>query len=840
MQGIGEMVGSWWFKASLICALLASGAACPRAKADVAASKVIVVVGDRACEAERKVAGVLAQRLAKRTGIAAEVVPESKARFDFAHRPEPVEGQEGARDLTLFIGLPANHDRLAALCAENGVATPTAKDPGPEGFAVKTLQAKEGAAVLAAGVDQRGVLYSAGEILRQVTYGDGSIGVPEIAVRTAPAFRYRGFQAKQGGTMTAITGARAWTADEWHDTTLDFALAGANIFPGKAGDFEFIKSFDLLSATSALPNQWRSSDEYPPEWQATESGKFVCPSIPAARKALLANWEKDAASRPDHDILRFPGGDPGGCNCPRCRPWGRTFIHLCEEMARVWLKYHPKSEVHVINQGMDNAGDQAIFDYLNEKPRTWLAAVDYGPGSNALSPYFRAELRTDLFVYPGAGPLNRYLREMLNNIPKYQHIVHFSDITHWVSAQYQVANPEPHLLAVYGRRMFHVRPRAFYKIFQAIMPFAEGDIIYCEGYHDEFHQYLWNRLLWNPNRSLDDIMLEYARLYFGPRAAPEMVQAMLQFEENLEAPLETNPGMDRFYLLVQSAGRKIPPNLMRDNHRWRMFMQRAATDKYLQLKLRLELDREQRATRALQQGLAAGDAEAGRQAAVAVMDEPVETPEMAALREEAKRLGEESNAIFGVRDVGYFRLDQDLVGLGWLRKQLAAGPAAGGERLRLLEGIARYEDPGPGGFYDDLGDKSRQPHLVKGTPRDLSEYMDPANRPSQNTVVYSYDDGKGVALRYTGLDLAARYRVRITLVAPRLPGSDRGTSGLKQTLLANGQVLAKDIETPVYTAQQFEYDVPPELTRGGTLDLWLEKGTGGVATVASEVWLIKM
>src|SRR5258708_4826806 len=35
------------------------------------------------------------------------------------------------------------------------------------------------------------------------------------------------------------------------------------------------------------------------------------------------------------------------------------------------------------------------------------------------------------------------------------------------------------------------------------------------------------------------------------------------------------------------------------------------------------------------------------------------------------------------------------------------------ERLKELEAIVHWTDPGPGGFYDDLGDVTRQPHLVR-------------------------------------------------------------------------------------------------------------------------------
>src|SRR5262249_51631213 len=36
------------------------------------------------------------------------------------------------------------------------------------------------------------------------------------------------------------------------------------------------------------------------------------------------------------------------------------------------------------------------------------------------------------------------------------------------------------------------------------------------------------------------------------------------------------------------------------------------------------------------------------------------------------------------------------------------------QRLRALDALVNRTDPGPGGFYDDLGDLDRQPHLVLG------------------------------------------------------------------------------------------------------------------------------
>jgi len=801
-----------------------------RVEAEISASRIAIVLGDKSEDLEARVANVLKSRIEKRSDVYIVIANERSFR-----ESENV-------DLIILLGRAGYHDTISKLCQASDIPLPSDRDPGPEGFIVKTIELRGKPAILAAGVDKRGTLYSVGEILRRLTYNPKSVEIDEVDVRTAPAYRFRGASANQGGTMRRITGARSWTKEELEEYTLDLALAGANIFYAYGGDYyDFVKSFDLLTVGSGFrPNQLPK--DYPPEWQSpTERRKgWVCPSIPEAHQALREYWEEKSRNSPDSDILRIYAGDPGGCRCERCMPWGKKFIELSEEIAEIWLRYHPNTlSIQIANQDLTNAGDQAIFDYLNEKPRKWLSAICYGPGSNAMSPYFRSELREDLFIYPGSGPLNRYLREILNQIPKHQYIVHYSDVTHWISSQYQVENPEPHLVSVYGRRTFHTRPRAYYRIFQAIMPFSGGDILYSEGHHDEFHQYMWNRLLWNPNRSLEDVIMEYTMFHFGPEAAKDMMEAMLQLESNLEAPLATNEGIDRYYLLVKEAGWKIPPHLMEGNWRWRLHMQKAALDKYLQLKLRREEERYDRVIALLSKGLASGDIDRAISSASGLLGEDIETPDMIALKEEAGRLGEESEEIFGVRNVGYFNLEGDFAGLRWLSREIGRASSAESteEKRRILDGVVNYERPGEGSFYDDAGNRDHQPHLRKGRSYNASQWMDPSNRPSQNTIAYSFDDGKGVTFEYDGLDPKASYKLRLTLVAPRREGS--GQIPRTQHVVADGYYLARDVEVPLYTAKQVEFDIPRRLTEDGKLEVWFEKGSSGLATIVSEIWLIK-
>jgi hypothetical protein len=235
---------------------------------------------------------------------------------------------------------------------------------------------------------------------------------------------------------------------------------------------------------------------------------------------------------------------------------------------------------------------------------------------------------------------------------------------------------------------------------------------------------------------------------------------------------------------------------------------------------------------------------------------------MSGLRGEAGRLGEESNALFGVRSEGYYNLKHDFVGLGWLKRQLERARDASGERkTELLRMIADYENPGPGGFYDNCGTFNRAPHVVFGYPFDHGQpYVPPmlseGNRPSQRSMHFTQDEDQGVTFKYTGLDPKARYRVRFTFVRPWYQERYAMRMNQKhQTIYANDIVLAKDLELPLQMSDFFAFDIPEEAIQGGELTIRLDRAPdvargsrverevwrncGGWGTLVSEVWLMK-
>jgi len=167
-------------------------------------------------------------------------------------------------------------------------------------------------------------------------------------------------------------------------------------------------------------------------------------------------------------------------------------------------------------------------------------------------------------------------------------------------------------------------------------------------------------------------------------------------------------------------------------------------------------------------------------------------------------------------------------------------------RLRAIDEILNWTNPGPGGFYDDLGDPTNRPHLEPGAGFE----KDPAffhtirtgfgarrNTPWRSAwhrhaeALY----GNTLKLRYTGLDPAAHYKVRFTQGGDAAPRSTR--------LVANGTVEIHPMRKREAEVKPLEFDIPAAATAGGTLTLeWQpspdESGNGRFIQI-SEVWLIR-
>jgi hypothetical protein len=195
-------------------------------------------------------------------------------------------------------------------------------------------------------------------------------------------------------------------------------------------------------------------------------------------------------------------------------------------------------------------------------------------------------------------------------------------------------------------------------------------------------------------------------------------------------------------------------------------------------------------------------------------------------------------------------IDYGLNDRAWLKARFADIRALSSEpeRIAKIEDIINWTNPGPGGFYDDLGDPRRQPHLVIGEGFDRDpEFRHSAligfgaRRPDLGWRMSWYTDAESLydeplRMRYTGLDTKTRYRIRVVYGGdmPRVP----------IRLVANGNTeIHSAIQKPSPVAP-IEFDIPQSATRSGSLNLeWTRPaglGGNGRGCQVSEVWLIRV
>src|SRR5207249_3845611 len=99
-------------------------------------------------------------------------------------------------------------------------------------------------------------------------------------------------------------------------------------------------------------------------------------------------------------------------------------------------------------------------------------------------------------------------------------------------------------------------------------------------------------------------------------------------------------------------------------------------------------------------------------------------------------------------------------------------------RLTRLDALVKRTDPGPGGFYDALGDPARRPHLVRGvgwaddpafraTPLTGFNLRGLSSATPMPTAWWRHAQALHdfpLTLRYTGLDKQGAYRLRAIYV----------------------------------------------------------------------------
>ncbi len=758
---------------------------------------------------------------------------------DFSHAtvsvPANLSGPE-QKAVALLVDAVAERTRLrwpvATGAPKPGSAVVTVRKTSsgkPEGYQLRSFDNGGAPGVEIAGNDERGVLFGVGALLRSLEMRRDSVMLPrDLRVDTAPKYALRGHQL---GYRPKTNSYDAWTVPMWESYIRDLAIFGANaieLIPPRSDDAADSPHFPLPPMQMMIEMS-RIAKEYGLQcwvWYPAMDRDYA---NPATVEAALKEWSEVFRQLPRIDAIFVPGGDPG-----HTEP--KYLMALLEKQTANLRKYHPKAAMWVSPQGFNAPWMEQFFGILDQQP-AWLTGIVFGPQVRVELPVLRKRV-------PARYPIRSY-----------------PDITHSISAQYSVNDWDVAYAMTEEREVINPRPLDEAHIFRVLQPFADGGYLtYSEGCNDDVNKMVWSALGWNPDVDVPSVLRDYARYFIGPDFADAFAQGLLALERNWRGPLLTNSGVELTLASFQEMERRATPQ-QKMNWRFQQALYRAYYDSYLRTRVLDETQREHRAMERLATATATGAAAAMDAAEKELAVDPASRPGQA-LRARVFELAEalfqsvrmqlsvpRYAAISVGRGANLDLIDRPITNAAWLQMRFGEirGQAQEVERLASIEKIVNWTNPGPGGFYDDLGDPVNRPHLDPGVGFEKDPAFAHTARTDFNSGVRTplrvswkrHSDalyGNSLKMHYSGLDPAARYRLRFIRPA-------ESASRLVR-LVANGKWEIHPMQKGEAGYKAVEFDIPGEATAGGTLNLeWQanpEEAGNGRFVQLCEVWLMRL
>ncbi len=698
-----------------------------------------------------------------------------------------------------------------------------------EGYRLRTFDNSGAPGVEIVGNDERGVLFGVGGLLRALEMRRDSVTLPgTLDIQTSPRYALRGHQLGYRPKTNSYDG---WDVTQWERYIRDLAVFGANaieLIPPRSDDAADSPHFPL-PPMQMMVEMSRLAQEYGLQcwiWYPAMDPDYANPATVAA---ALQEWGEVFRRLPRIDAVFVPGGDPG-----HTEP--RRLMALLEKQTANLRKYHPKATMWVSPQGFNAPWMEQFFALMDQQPQ-WLSGIVFGP-----------QVRVNL-------------PELRQRIPKRYPIRFYPDITHSVNAEFTVNDWDVAYAQTEEREGINPRPLDEARIFRVLQPYADaGFLTYSEGCNDDVNKAVWSALGWNPEANVHDVLRDYGRYFIGPDMADAFAQGLLALERNWRGPLLTNSAVEVTLAQFQDLERKASPQ-QKLNWRFQQALYRAYYDAYLRTRLMDETARERRAMELLASARTGNTLQMLAAAETALAVDPLSRAG-GALRARVFELGEalfqsihmqlsvpRYAAIDAGRGANLDLIDRPVTNADWLLKRFAEIRALGSDAVRrtAIDEVLNWTSPGPGGFYDDLGDPANRPHLEPGAGFE----KDPAFFHTARTGFGSRRNtpwrvswyrhaealyGNSIRLRYVGLDPSALYKVRYTQAGDGTPRSIR--------LLANGKFEIHPMRKKELDVKPVEFEIPAEATAGGSLVLeWQanpeESGNGRFVQV-NEVWLTRV
>jgi hypothetical protein len=710
--------------------------------------------------------------------------------------PPELSAQE-AKAITMLIEEVDKRSGIRWEIAASPVTIEIARTTGPrEGYSVHSTAH----GVTIAGNDARGVLFGIGRLLRELRIGRGSIQLPDgFAETSAPRYPLRGHQL---GYRPKSNTYDAWSVPVFEQYIRDLAVFGSNaveIIPPRSDDAADSPHFPLPPMRMMVELS-RLLDAYGLDvwvWYPAMDRDYT---DPATVDSALHEWGEVFRQLPRIDSVFVPGGDPGH-TAPQ------PLMDLLAKETEVLHRYHPRAQMWVSPQSFNQAWLDEFLAILRNQQPAWLTGVVFGPQSRISLPALRAAV-------PARYPIR-----------------HYPDITHNIQCQFPVQDWDPAWAVTEGRESINPRPVEEAQIFRLFQPPTIGFISYSEGSNDDVNKFVWSALGWNPDQDVTEILRQYSRYFIGDQFGENFAQGLLGLERNWHGPLATNASIDATLARFEAMEHAAPPPVLR-NWRFQQALYRAYYDAYTRKRLLNETMLEDEAMQTLRETHDTG-------AAAAILDraarQPVGVEWRARIFELAEALFQSIGMQLSVsryKAIGVDRgatldtLDVPLNNRLWLEARFAEARTD----TAAIDRILNWTDPGPGGFYDDLGDPLRQPHLVRGSAS--LEYHSHWPKSWWTYAESFYDEP--LQMRYTGLDPATQYRIRVAYA---------GDSPGRKIRLMAGALEVHPLMLKPQPVRPVEFDIPRAATAQGTLDLawYREAGLGGNGRgcEVAEVWLIK-
>ena len=695
-------------------------------------------------------------------------------------------------------------------------------NPKPEGFAIVV---KDGT-VTVLGQDARGTLFGVGRLLRELRIERERVTIPtDFAADTFPRKIVRGHQLGYRPKTNSYDG---WTVAMWDQYVRDLIVFGCNaieLIPPRSDDDADSPMFPepplrMLAAVSKIADDfgidvWLWYPAMDADYTKPETVEFAIKEWAAVFKACLRI-----------DAVFVPGGDPG--HTPP-----KVLFPFLEKQSANLKAIHPKAQMWMSPQSFTAPAYADFVELMKAEPK-WLSGIVHGP-----------QVRV---------PLSK-LREQ---VPAKFPIRDYPDITHSRTCQYPVPDWDLAFALTIGREGVNPRPTQMKAIYDYAKPHTDGFITYSEGCHDDVNKVVWSALGWDDKADVKEVMRQYGRYFIGPKLGDRFAEGMFALERNWVGQIDDDHKIERTLKMFREMEADAGPG-EKLNWRFQQGLYRAYYDSYVLSKYVAESTNA--SLRALQDSSEKLGSKHACDSAISLIDFGKRLFE-ANERETRNRIDQLAEALFQscraqlsvkkYHAIGPFRgasldtLDTPLSDEKWLRAEIEAVRKLPDEKSRLarIAKIVNRTDPGPGGFYDDLGDPRNSPRLVRDKKwhEDPGYYETPLHAFGRGTPPVDsprawwdycqvhYDTP--LKVHYPDVDPKAAYRVRVVYSATEIK---------KVKLDANGLEVHDLIAKP---HEELEYDVPPAATAKGSLTLsWSQDpGAGGTGRGCQvcEVWLIRV